>query len=343
MNNIPLISFIIPVYNAELYLNKCVDSILSSNSNDIEVILVDDGSTDKSSKICDEYAKNNLIIKTVHQKNNGVASARNTGINASSGKYLFFVDNDDWIDGKQLTHVIQILKDMNIDLVINRYLIVDGQKESLGNGFIDKKYIDKKTTKEVLSYFIKNRINIMAPWEYIVKKEIIIKNNLSFKSEQTGTDDSYFSPVLFCNCSSFYLNENVIYFWRFRQDSQGKTQDSPTYVLKMVSTINSLSEFLKTTKEKHKTDYIYFSIYKNIYSLLGEYYNYSNNEKETLKNWYGNNVILIKESLKQSGLFHKILNKIFGHFNGIILGYKSAVFKGRLYFLYYKIFKLNKK
>lgn len=336
MSNNPLISFIIPVYNAELYLNKCVDSILSSNSNEIEIILVDDGSVDKSPKICDEYAKNNKIIRTIHQKNSGVAVARNVGIKESSGEYIFFVDNDDWIDGKELNNVIKILKDTNVDLMINRYLIVDGQKESLGNGFIDKKNINQKTTEQVLNYFRINRINIMAPWEYIIKKEIITKNNLSFKSDQSGADDSFFSPVLFCNCSSFYLNENVIYFWRFRQDSQGKTQNRHIYILKMISTINSLNEFLKTTKERYKTDYIYFSMYKNIYSLLGQYSSYSNDDKAYLDTWYAANKNLIKESVKRSGAFHYILSIIFGLFGGIILGYRFAILKGKAYLKFYK-------
>ncbi len=339
MTNSPLISFIIPVYNAELYLNKCIDSILNSNSNEIEVILVDDGSIDRSSKICDEYTQKNKIIKTIHQKNSGVASARNIGIKESSGEYLFFVDNDDWIDGKELNNVIQILKDKKVDIIINRYIIIDGEKESLGNCFISKKNIDKKTTEEVLNYFRKNRINIMAPWEYIIKKEIITENNLSFKQDQSGADDSYFSPVLFCNCTSFYLNENIIYFWRFRQDSQGKTQNSHSYTIKMLSTINSLNDFLKITKEKYKIDYIYFSIYKNIYSLFGQYYNYTKEDKTFLNTWYKKNKSLIKESLKRSGILHYMIGLIFGLFGGTILNYRFAKLKGKIYIQFYK----NKK
>ena len=92
-----MVSIIVPVYNVEEYLRECVDSILNQTYSDVEVILVDDGSTDQSGNICDEYAKMDSRIKVIHKKNGGVSAARNTGIGEASGEYLMFVDSDDAI------------------------------------------------------------------------------------------------------------------------------------------------------------------------------------------------------------------------------------------------------
>ena len=92
------ISIIIPVYNVEMYLEKCLESVLNQTYKNLEVILVDDGSTDKSGLICDEYQKNDSRIRVVHQDNQGLAAARNTGLQYVSGEYFSFVDSDDYID-----------------------------------------------------------------------------------------------------------------------------------------------------------------------------------------------------------------------------------------------------
>lgn len=92
------ISVIVPVYNVEKYLEKCVESLLNQSLKDIEIILVDDGSPDKCPQICDEYAKKDCRVKVCHKKNGGLSSARNEGLQHISGEYYMFVDSDDWLD-----------------------------------------------------------------------------------------------------------------------------------------------------------------------------------------------------------------------------------------------------
>ena len=104
-----LISIIIPVYNAEKYLLKCLNSVINQTYNNLEIILVDDESTDNSSKIYNEFAKNDNRIKIFHQKNKGVSSARNCGIDKARGKYIAFIDPDDEIESNM--EMIQLLKD----------------------------------------------------------------------------------------------------------------------------------------------------------------------------------------------------------------------------------------
>ena len=112
----PKVSIIVPVYKAEQYLHRCVDSILSQSFTDCELILVDDGSPDKSGKICDEYASRDSRIQVIHKQNGGVSSARNAGLEVAHGEYVWFVDSDDWIDNDSLKEIYNIMDKTNADI-----------------------------------------------------------------------------------------------------------------------------------------------------------------------------------------------------------------------------------
>lgn len=101
------ISVIIPVYNCEKYLNKCVDSVLNQTYTNYEIILIDDGSTDRSSEICDKYEKVSKKVKVLHQKNSGVSQARNNGVDIAEGKYICFLDSDDYIEKEYFKFAIE--------------------------------------------------------------------------------------------------------------------------------------------------------------------------------------------------------------------------------------------
>jgi glycosyltransferase involved in cell wall biosynthesis len=333
------ISFVIPVYNSEQYLNKCVDSILEAKQENTEVILVDDGSTDKSSTICDTYADNNKSVITIHKKNGGVSSSRNAGLEKASGEYIFFIDNDDWLDSSKIKGLIDIIDKINPDIIINKSFIYTENGELIKNDFIQKEKINGKTAEEVINYFRTEKIKIGAPWQYLFKKEIATKNNVSFNPDQNGVDDSYFSAALFVNCRSFYLNDEIIYYWRQRINSQGRTHGKHEYILKMISSIKSMENYLGKVKEEYKKAFIYFNIYKNTYSLLGQYGDYSEESKKILLGWYNENKKLISKSTEYSGKISKILNIIFGNFYGMILNYKFAKLKSKIYLTIYK----NKK
>lgn len=111
------ISVIVPVYNVEKYLSKCVESILNQTYKDIELILVDDGSLDNSGNICDNYAKNDNRIKVIHKENGGLSSARNAGLDIASGEYISFVDSDDWIDENTYEELVKKIVTTNADII----------------------------------------------------------------------------------------------------------------------------------------------------------------------------------------------------------------------------------
>lgn len=160
MNN-ELISIIVPVYNVELYLEKCIDSILKQTYENIEILIIDDGSTDNSSKICDNYSKRDARIKVVHKDNGGLSSARNAGIGLMSGKYVAFIDSDDWIQDDYIYQLYKCALENKSDLVIT------GLKNVYSYDYIEKyfNYESKAISKkEALKYMLhgENGIDVSA-------------------------------------------------------------------------------------------------------------------------------------------------------------------------------------
>ena len=113
----PLVSIVVPIYNTKKYLHICIESILSQTYHNLEIILVDDGSTDDSDKLIDNFAKTDKRIKTIHQKNAGLSSARNTGLKNATGEYVTFIDSDDYIDLKMVEHMVNALNDTQASII----------------------------------------------------------------------------------------------------------------------------------------------------------------------------------------------------------------------------------
>ncbi len=326
----PILSFVIPVYNSEKYLKECVESILNFKSDKIEVILINDGSQDNSSKICDEYQRIDQRIKVIHQTNKGVAAARNTGIENSNGKYIFFVDNDDWVQTNKLEQTMSELEKIDPDIFIHKYFVKNEENNTLylENSFIERNTLNGKSTDYILDHLRKHRINVMAPWEYIVKKEIIVNNNLRFNIEQNGVDDSSFSPILFCSCNKIYFNNNTLYTWRWREDSQGKDKNMKEYIFKLFSTIKQLEKYEGTIASESRKKYILFSIYKNTFSLFRSF-NENISEKATIYDFIKDKKNIISKSAKSSGIIHSLINSVFGNILGLKISYNLARLKNR--------------
>lgn len=128
----PTISVIVPVYNVEPYLRRCVDSILAQTFSDLEILLVDDGSTDGSPAICDEYTGKDSRVKAFHKPNGGLSSARNLGLDAAAGQYIAFVDSDDYIDRTMYEQLLLALRQAGADISIGGFQKVDGQDAFIG-------------------------------------------------------------------------------------------------------------------------------------------------------------------------------------------------------------------
>ena len=194
----PTLSVIIPVYRVEDYLVRCVESVLTQDYRNIEVILVDDGSPDKCPQICDELAKKDERIKVIHKQNGGLSSARNAGISSARGKYLAFLDSDDqWVSGK-LNEVMHSVKQADSDiLILNSFNLYD-------DGTLMKTecppYIKPGVTiypiNEIYEHLIKNGNLQEQAGTHIVKRDFILKNSLYFEEGLLGEDTEWMLRAL---------------------------------------------------------------------------------------------------------------------------------------------------
>ena len=125
MNDDIVISIIVPIYNTEKYLNECVDSIINQTYKNIEIILVNDGSTDNCLKICDEYAKKDKRVKVIHKENGGLSSARNSGLDILTGKYVCFIDSDDYVATTFVYDMFNLITKYNADIVEGSYQTIN--------------------------------------------------------------------------------------------------------------------------------------------------------------------------------------------------------------------------
>ena len=139
------VSVIIPVYNVQDFLAKCIESVINQTINDIQIILVDDGATDNSGQICDEYAKKDKRITVIHKQNQGLGFARNTGLDVANGDYIFFLDSDDWILPYSIKELYEIAKQNNADIVCYNFFKVYDRNQNEFNTwqFITKNIIFK--------------------------------------------------------------------------------------------------------------------------------------------------------------------------------------------------------
>lgn len=210
------VSIIIPVYNVEEYLKKCIDSLLAQTFKDIKIILVDDGSTDSSSKICDEYNRKDKRVLVIHKKNEGVSKARNTGLEYAHGKYVMFVDSDDWMDETAVGSYVKMMEDNNGDYLLNRYKVIDGGQERECIHFFDTGRITRQQAFDFL--FCQHGV-FGSVWSKLFLLDIIKKNNLTFDSSTRIAEDLLFNANYMKYAQSILYIKEPQYYYVLRQDS----------------------------------------------------------------------------------------------------------------------------
>lgn len=205
----PLISVIVPVYNVEKYVGKCLNSITNQSYKNLEIIVVDDGSTDHSSSICKDYAKKDKRIKIVRQKNGGLASARNTGLKNTKSGYITFVDSDDWIEKNYISTLYNGISENNADISIVRFFVDYANvacNESTGAKL-------KLTPKECIERMLyDDGINVMA-WGKLYRKKLFndIKypNGKNFEDVATTYKLVLKSKLIFSNSTPLYHYQKI--------------------------------------------------------------------------------------------------------------------------------------
>lgn len=204
------LSIIIPIYNVEKYLAKCIDSLICQMSDNVEILLIDDGSLDKSGTIADIYAKKYTYITSFHKKNGGLSDARNYGIERSNGDYLWFIDSDDYIENNSLSKLLEMLRMYHPDtLVIQSKEVRDRCVNNERNYTIEPRLYDSHQYMEQLK--IHPEASIFCAQYEIVNKQLIIENKLFFYKGIIHEDELWTPQVLVVAKSIFYSGLNIYY------------------------------------------------------------------------------------------------------------------------------------
>ncbi|MBO6213490.1 glycosyltransferase family 2 protein [Algoriella sp.] len=222
------LSIIIPVYNTEKYIKKCIDSILIQSFSDYELLLINDGSTDDSAKICDEYSKIDDRIKVLHKKNGGVSSARNLGLDNAEGKFVFFVDSDDYLLEDSLNF---LKKEEDVDLYKFKISTLKEHK-------LTKKDISEITVK------LDNEL-----WRYIFNKEIIDSKSLRFIDIKYGEDFNFIAKYFSLSKVNKFVDTFVYVYREDTPNSAMNKTKNIQYVFDHFIMIQDIVDFFSSSPE----------------------------------------------------------------------------------------------
>lgn len=244
----PTVSIIVPVYNAENSIKRCVDSILGQEFTDFELLLVNDGSTDASGAICDEYAAADPRVRVIHKENTGVSDTRNIAIGLATGTYLQFLDSDDWITADATKLLVRTATEYNCDLVIADFYRVIGERVSHKGSIEEQKLMSKEEFAEEM---MKNPADFYygVLWNKLYRRELVEAHGLRMDTSVSWCEDFLFNLEYILHAEIFYALQAPIYYYV-------KTKGS------LVSQGNSIS---RTIKMKIMVFEYYNNFYKNVY------------------------------------------------------------------------------
>lgn len=296
------VTLVIPVYNSEKYIGRCLESILNQTFKDVDILVINDGSRDKSKEIVKEYQLKYNNIKLINQENMGVAKTRNKAIKMADTKYIMFMDNDDYIDSDYIETYLKEIEETKADIVIGGYKRVN----------VDKKILFKqKLLNTPWSKYI-----VLAPWAKIYNKEFLVKNNIEFLDYSIG-EDVYFNLVAFSKEPKIKMIDYIGYNWFFNTKSvsntsqRGLNDDVDIRVLldKILTQCNKDDEFMKYYFVRYFVWYMLFSGKKSNSKNFMKYYC-------IYKKWFKDNKISSKISpfsskLKGENFKNRIIVAIF--------------------------------
>ncbi len=298
----PIISVIVPVYNVEKYLNRCIDSILAQTFSDFELLLIDDGSKDKSGEICDQYAEKDRRIKVLHKENGGASTARNTGIDHAVGEYIMFADSDDYIGRNMLESLLGLIECQNDWAISSMEMVEDGKHTKYC--LAEKEY----NATLLLEEYCENKIPpicLCGPCAKLYKRSIIDKNR--FNKELCVGEDTYFNMQYIKNCRSivttgeiyyYYMRENAdSLFSKFRPYYYENTKVVYEYTLQTCQAVNCAENAKTALTESY------------VRNLLGNFYKaVMTTDKHTCKEFmqkiqkdtvFQNNINVLRRNWKQ--------------------------------------------
>ena len=266
------ISIIVPVYNVEKYLKKCIDSIVNQTYKNLEIILVDDGATDRSGEICDELAKLDNRIKVYHKKNGGLSDARNYGVERATGDYIGFVDSDDYIDAEMYEKLYEAITKEDADVAECSFKIIYPDRVELFN---DEEYYNVLGEQEYLEEYLKLKKIFGSVWTKLIKSTIAKK--IEFPVGKLY-EDTYYAYDLIDIVDKYVIMDNPYYNYLMRENSITNAKFNPR-IFDLVEIVEKfhMNVYRNYPSLKEAADcrkmYAYFSVLNSI--LLEE--NFKNN------------------------------------------------------------------
>lgn len=260
----PVISIIVPVYKASMHVHKCVDSILDQTYKDFELILINDGSPDDSGEICEDYALKDSRVIVKHKQNGGVSSARNMGLDIAKGKYIMFVDSDDWIESNTLETLSDQIKSNHSDAIIfglvksltsNNQLV-----KSEFNGFYKESEINISELVSNFVYYL-NSAGMQPSWMYVFKASIIFEHKLRFNKNLVLYEDFDFNLRYLKHCNKVKFIPQALYHYHVSTSINQLKKRNKTNITSDINTVcQSLLDLLhlhEVEGEVMKQAYVY--------------------------------------------------------------------------------------
>lgn len=251
---LPLVSIIVPIYNSERTLNRCIDSILKQQYKNTEIILVNDGSSDNSLAICQEYAKIDKRIIVIDKQNTGVSDTRNIGIAHASGGFLQFVDSDDWIVENATKVLVERIQKTKCDMVIASFYRVSGEKKAEKSHIDTDKVMNKK---EFISHMIKAPANFYygVMWNKLYRSDIIKTHRITCCTDLDWCEDFLFNLDYIRYSESFAsLNVPVYYYVKTKNSLVEKQCTLKNIISMKIKLFDSYKELFESTElyEEHR-------------------------------------------------------------------------------------------
>lgn len=297
-----LFSIIIPVYNVERYLNKCIESVVKQTYKNFEIILVDDGSPDSCPRICDEWAKKDDRIVVIHKGNGGLSSARNAGIKRAKGQYIGFIDSDDyWIENNFLEKIKDIVTENSVDVILFEYKEVD---ES-GNTIKTPQFKCQQSIKADLKKVVDEDCLYSSACHKFVKQELFSNNDLFFR-EGVTSEDIEWTAKLISVAKEYYIYPIVQYAYVQRKGSVVHSIDiNAIKILK--ENISLCIDIAKKTDDNIILGYVSYQYI----TLLNLYVRFGNND-ESIYDFIKNNSWLLSYSKNKKTRIIQLFHKLFG-------------------------------
>ena len=266
----PTVSIIVPVYNAEKFLNRCVDSILGQEYRDFELILVDDGSRDMSGSICDAYAKTDERVVVIHKENSGVSDTRNQGIERAKGTYLQFVDSDDWLTPDATKLMVRAAEEHGCDMVISDFYRVVGDMVSRKGDIESDCVIDRE---EFASFMMENPADFYygVLWNKLYRRDIVEEHKLRMDTDISWCEDFMFNLEYIRYAKVFYALHAPIYYYVKRKGSLASQGINISKTVKMkLNVFEYYNNFYKHVLEEEDYEKNRLQVYRFFIDAAGD-------------------------------------------------------------------------